>query len=286
MDCWPELRITRARFHLQVEYVNQFMVFPEAVMRGALGYFWHDAGSRFQELYDLVFGASRKGVQDRIATPPSGAALRCVSQGEESVDLEFTLFGNREAQVPLLLESLHILGYEGVGDGRCRFYVEGFPDYETKALDEWVLAEPIGGEPLPLSFEPSHGVCIDVVSPMTLRAIRGKFLMDWDTESFFRNLLQRVRQLAEFYGTPLPQEWGADLSEDLQRLRASSDTRTIERSRRSSRQNSNLDYSGFLGCVILRNVSARLFDLLRMGSIVGAGKNTVMGSGRYSLTLL
>ena len=106
------------------------------------------------------------------------------------------------------------------------------------------------------------------------------------TESFFRNLVQRLKQLSQFYGEELPPDWGDTALKNVVRIVASCDTRVVQRARLSSRQNARLDYSGFTGTVVLRNVSADLFDLLRLGRLVGVGKNTVMGSGRYTISML
>jgi hypothetical protein len=147
MDIWPELHLTCARFRLEVEHPRKFGWFPEAVLRGALGYFWHAEGKRFERLYELFFGAADKAKLQGIATPPIGAVLNCSPCGGSFFELEVILFGKHEEQVPLLLESLHILGREGVGESYERFFVEGFPRYGVGELREWVLNEPID-EPL------------------------------------------------------------------------------------------------------------------------------------------
>ena len=286
MDIWPELGLTCAKFTLVVERPKEFMRFPEAVLRGALGYFWHDEGKRFENLYALFFGDSERTAQERIATPPVGAVMRCTHCGGENFELDVVLFGNHENKVHLLYESLVVLGREGVG-GKCvHFYIDGLPRFNTNEISEYALAELVDGQVLPASFSPEHGVCLDIARPMTLRAVGGKFLMEWDTESFFRNLVQRLKMLSQFYGEVLPPDWGENALKDVVRIVASADTRVVQRARLSSRQNARLDYSGFTGTVVLRNVSADLFDLLRMGRLIGVGKNTVMGSGHYSISML
>jgi len=286
MDIWPELSLTCAKFTLVVERPKEFMRFPEAVLRGALGYFWHDEGKRFEQLYALFFGASDVAERERIATPPVGAVLSCGHCGENHFELDVVLFGECENLVPLLYESLVILGHEGVGRKCVHFYVDKIPQFNTNEIREYALAELVDGQVLPASFSPEHGVCLDIARPMTLRAVGGKFLMEWDTESFFRNLVQRLKMLSQFYGEVLPPDWGENVLKDVARIVTSADTQVVQRTRLSSRQNSRLDYSGFTGTVVLRNVSADLFDLLRMGRLIGVGKNTVMGSGRYTISML
>ena len=285
MDIWPELYLTRVKFSLEVERADEFARFPEAVLRGALGYFWHDEGERFAPLFGLFFGASEKGVHDGIATPPVGGMFDCKRVDDKIFELEITLFGNHEDKISLLNESLIILGREGVGAKHVRFYVKGLPHFKTSTLRECLSAESIDGQTLPESYSPPHGVCLDITKPMTLKALGGRFLMEWDTATFFRNLVQRLKLLSQFYGEPLPENWCANQGE-LTQIRTTSATHQEMRSRRSSRQQANLDYSGFVGQVIIRNISGHLFDLIRMGGIVGVGKNTVMGSGRYTISLL
>ncbi len=285
MDIWPELYLTQAKFSLVLERADEFARFPEAVLRGALGYFWHDEGERFAPLFDLFFGASEKGVHGGIATPPVGGMLDCMRVDNKVFELDITLFGNHEDKISLLNESLIVLGREGVGAKYVRFYIEGLPHIKTSTLRECLSAELIDGQTLPESYCPSHGVELSITKPMTLKALGGRFLMEWDTVTFFRNLVQRLKLLSQFYGEPLPENWCANLGE-LTQIRTTSATHQEMRSRRSSRQQANLDYSGFVGQVIIRNISGHLFDLIRMGGIVGVGKNTVMGSGRYTISLL
>ena len=285
MDIWPELYLTRVKFSLVVERADEFARFPEAVLRGALGYFWHDEGERFSALYDLFFGVREKGVHSGIATPPVGGMLECRRVDDKVFELNITLFGNHEDKISLLNESLIVLGREGVGARYVRFYVDGLPFFKTSSLRECLSTERIDGQTLPESYCPSNGVRLDIVKPMTLKAVGGKFLMEWDAVTFFRNLVQRLKLLSQFYGSPLSENWCANL-EELTQVRVASATHQEMRSRRSSRQQANLDYSGFVGQVIIRNISGHLFDLIRMGGIVGVGKNTVMGSGRYSISLL
>ena len=92
MDIWPKLNLTCAKFSLVVERPEEFMWFPEAVLRGALGYFWHAEGLRFESLYSLVFGVSERAFRERIATPPVGAVIRCTHCDGEKFELDVVAF--------------------------------------------------------------------------------------------------------------------------------------------------------------------------------------------------
>lgn len=68
-------------------------------------------------------------------------------------------------------------------------------------------------------------------------------------------------------------------------MESQAETSKTTRSRLSSRQNKRIDYSGFTGTVTLKIISETARALLSIGEMVGVGKNTTFGGGRYAITV-
>lgn len=274
----PELKITKVCYRLLVEDFSHFMNFPEAALRGALGYFWHCEGPQYDPLYEAFFG------KPGGATPPKAGMLYvypCKNEADKAM-LELTLFGEREGLVPYFTKSLQVLGREGIGRVGNRFKVEAMTPPKTALLQDF------SG----LSSDLSSGALEDVAqgpwllkvkTPLSVRDVGGSILRQWDSGAFGRNLLQRLVSICENYGVPV-RGWNLDsLAEEFGRLVATPDMQYVQRNRTSSRQNKNIDYSGIVGRIRLESVSPRVYMLLRMAEQVSVGKNTVFGGGKIKL---
>lgn len=271
--------MTRVTFRLKVDQMRSFMWFPEAVVRGALGYYWKSCGEKFSGLYALFFGMERNvdSSGNLIATPPRGAriVITRATSSEDCADLELTLFGNNADKVPLFATSLQVLGREGIGEECVHFEVVGEGEIKSGLLQDFLSPEP---QPLSKSCK------LTLDAPMTLRKTGGEFLYRWDTVSFACNLVQRAVQLNQFYGTGDLLDWNVEeLSYDFRNVYSWSDTHRQERCRISSRQRKHVDYSGFCGVVFLHDITRENYTLLRIGEQLAVGKNTVFGSGGYKL---
>jgi len=53
--------------------------------------------------------------------------------------------------------------------------------------------------------------------------------------------------------------------------------------RKSSRQNKQMSMDGMMGEIVVQNIDRRSYELLKLGEIIGVGKQTVMGLGRIEV---
>ena len=61
---------------------------------------------------------------------------------------------------------------------------------------------------------------------------------------------------------------------------ARKDLRYVELTRRSNRQNATMNLGGLMGSLEIKGVSKECMELLKLGEIIGAGKQTVFGLGK------
>ena len=58
------------------------------------------------------------------------------------------------------------------------------------------------------------------------------------------------------------------------------DLKYVELTRRSNRQNTTMNFGGLVGSLEIKGVSKECMELLKLGEIIGAGKQTVFGLGK------
>jgi len=58
------------------------------------------------------------------------------------------------------------------------------------------------------------------------------------------------------------------------------DLKYVELTRRSNRQNTTMNFGGLTGSLEMRGVSKECMELLKLGEIIGVGKQTVFGLGK------
>lgn len=276
----PHLKITRIYYRLVVENIDRFSIFPEAGIRGAMGYYLYDeikkdfGDPRQRENYIQLYRALL-GPLPGERLPPDGPQPRSINlrffdlpQEKDKMGLEVVFFGQSCLLSESLEQSLVALGEEGIGRWANRFYIDGVRPPVVTDIADIVVPE---GDRAKLVF----------FSPTSFRHNREE-CKDWNLEMFSWNLLQRIELLCKAYGDMDGADWDFDgLLQDLLRVESQAKTIKTLRSRLSSRQNKRIDYSGFTGTVLLEHVSRDAFVLLSVGEALGVGKNTTFGGGRY-----
>lgn len=279
----PHLDITRIYYRLAVQDIKRFTRFPEAGVRGALGYFLYDEYKKssdnsarqdsFAQLYRALLGPLPGEQLPAQGPQPRSINLRFfeLPQERNKSGLEITFFGESAKLSKLLEQSLVILGEEGIGEKANRFYIDGMrPPTKTNLAS--------------IRIPTQNSVKLQFYTPTSFRHNR-KELKDWDLEMFSWNLLQRIDLLCNAYGKSdgvFPFE---ELLQQMLGMESTAQTCKVVRSRLSSRQQKRIDYSGFIGMVQLDNVPIDVSAVLAIGEIVGVGKNTTFGGGRYAITL-
>lgn len=285
----PAIKMSRVYYTLLADKSFQAPFFPEACMRGALGYLLMDwigecrsvRSAKFEQvvrLYEALIGAVPWRKQT-VATPPKMAMLliRSIDSKKHEYHLELTLFGENLDLIQVFQDALVQLGREGVGNSSVKFDVS--PDVRMKfgSLADIVLIE----------SSCSLDVQIDFFTPTTLKAYGGEFLQHWDSDAFARNLYNRISLLSDALGVDYNPLYSLEEFVTMfKKIPYKDDSERIFRKRYSSRQRISIDYSGFVGHVILKSVSCEILPYLMCGELLGVGKNTSFGGGRYSLLII
>ena len=289
----PNIKIVRAYYRLLTENGERFGIFPEACIRGALGYLLMDWVVLYQQagqsdsleqtvrLYEALVGEfPNKIVENRTATPPKNGMLlvRCDGASCSEFLLELTFFGDYADLLPMFGEALKTLGMEGVGQAGVHYDVDSQVGVREGFLYDFVCDQ---------IMPESANVALDFYTPTTLKAYGGIFLNVWSSDAFARNLWQRLNLLCSSQNVacsmPFTEQQFIDA---FVTLKSFSSVEPVRRGRYSSRQKKKIDCSGFSGRVVLKDVPKIILTILLWGEIIAVGKNTTFGNGRYRLQLL
>lgn len=208
------------------------------------------------------------------------------TQDGSRITLRLLLVGSAVQYLPYMIYTMNKLGAKGLGKGRMRFAVK------SVALDDGALVYPVGDndvkpdiQPLELQVtagENAEGTALLMFSsPLVLRK-DGKIVREFEPYPFFTTLLRRVTSLATFYAGYTDTDLPAGLLDSARAMEARVDMRFVEVDRYSTRQEARIDYSGMIGTVELTGNIGAVLPLLKAGEMLGVGKNTVFGYGRYT----
>ena len=289
----PAIKMVRSRYILTVDNEQEFSFFPEACIRGALGYLLYEWANQCLEksnpfkaelcirLYEALVGPfPNKQVEVREATPPKMGMLFITKDESQSSTffLELTLLGDNDDLLHLFSAALKQLGHEGVGNEVVRYSVHSKIVSQVGILSDFI-AENLN-ESAPQNAE------LLFCSPTMLKAYGGRLLNDWDQEAFARNLYNRIELLCNALNVPFDYAYSlSDFVEIFVSLECSGSTRLSPRMRYSSRQHQKINCSGFTGAVQIKNVPPAVMSMLQWGEQLAVGKNTTFGAGRYKLQM-
>ncbi|MCQ2100531.1 MAG: CRISPR system precrRNA processing endoribonuclease RAMP protein Cas6 [Fibrobacter sp.] len=263
--------------------------FVEATFRGAMGYHLkslHCHHPQFSNksdcpgcnlrsscLYATLFDPPPgKGLEDTTEEIPRPWSISASDEGDY-LRLKVTFFGEHLDKFPPFLEAVQELGIRGIGKYNSLFSIEGVEEINKFYLDEFAKAP----------GNSDGQILLDVSTPMSLRK-QGKKLMHWDTDAFVRATLRRIYLLAVHQNVAIPDSWNyQDMVALFENVDAESKSRVQSRSRNSTRQKANIDYSGFTGKVLLKNVPIDGLPIIKAASLLGVGTGTVFGSGRINI---
>lgn len=287
---FPHLPIHQSSFWIEAEESLSRAHFVEATFRGALGYhlmefhcptaislhgeFPHSkcdiCENRRACLYATMFnpapGNACKKNNEEIPRPWSISAK---SEGD-LIRLDLTFFGNNLEKFPMLLEALQEIGIHGVGKYNSLFSVKAIEEIRTVYLDECTQDLP----------RQQQNQILKITTPLVLRK-NGKRLLQWDTDAFVRATLRRIYQLSLHQNVPIPENWNySEMVSLFNGISSESHERIFSRSRNSTHQNRNIDYSGFIGEVLLKDVPPDGIAILRAATLLSVGSGTVFGGGQ------
>lgn len=276
----PALPIIRMHVLLQIEGGIPMSSFPEATIRGGLGYYLRsgtclvptrdcsDCPLQKSCLFANLFEPENGKSETKSPRPKPWAIF--AKECAKGMDLEVSFFGNYAMMLKPFLDALSRLGEAGIGAHGVRFAVKGFSEPQRILLGD-------------ISFATSSFQTLNIYTPMSLR-LDGKRLSCWNTKAFASTLLRRIYALSAFAEIPIPASWNyRELLDEFFLVDAKFETHSTQRTRFSTHQNVKLEYPGFEGIVRLNGINETVARLLAVGSVIGVGKNTVFGFGKYEV---
>jgi CRISPR-associated endoribonuclease Cas6 len=218
----------------------------------------------------------------------------------EAIHFGLTLVGRAIESLPYLVFALHGMAETGLGTGRARFDLTGVESLDP-AGGRRALYDAATGR---LDSRQAAGAPLDqwiaarlAALPPDAGAVRLRFLTPARIKSddqlqshpgfdlLARNLLRRVSMLTELYGDgPLDLDYRALLASAAAVAVRASELRWRDVARYSTRQQAAMRMGGFTGELEFAGAALPAFlPLLAAGELLGIGKGTSFGLGRYEI---
>ena len=289
------------RIELDLGNKSSISAFPAATLRGGFGItlrglvcaaslsaLCRECILRGNCVYARVFepspspGAPRLSKIENIPRP---FILAPVQKGNK-LSVTLTLFGNAGEALPYFIYTLNALGKKGLGRNRIPYSVTQVSNTggDTVYSSDSDIIKPEGPPNmlhiLPGATELGKAV-LHFTTPFIIRE-NGRVLRSITPRTFVATLLRRATNLNAFYGkNPETITDPAPYLKAAETLAMTWDLHRRNQTRFSTRQLREIDYTGFTGCVKMEGDIGTLMPLLLAGEIIGVGKNTVFGFGKY-----
>lgn len=187
------------------------------------------------------------------------------------------LYEDVSNKIPYLLSALHkLLKENGLGRDRVKFddfyfYVDGKEVYDGKKFN--IPKDYIK------TFEDNTytpDISLKLQTPLRIKK-DNKFIKEENFEviNLLNSIYQRQRKLTDQDSKKLPFEPTFNI-----------ETKNLyhkKLTRFSNRQKTKMNMDGLMGEVIIKNIDKDSYELLKLGEIIGAGKQTVMGLGKIEI---
>ena len=194
--------------------------------------------------------------------------------GAEIYDFGIVLLGNACEKLPYIASAAYMM-LKKYGLGKDRIKYEKFDMFVNGSVclkdDTISLPKDYARE---FSFDGDDGdVKVKFITPLRIK--KDNIFLKNDNICL-RDILNSIyqRRLSVFGQNheALPCEIKGEITKK--------DLRYVELTRRSNRQNATMNLGGLVGSLQIRGVSKECMELLKLGEIIGAGKQTVFGLGK------
>lgn len=199
-----------------------------------------------------------------------------VALGSENYDFSLYLFGSAAAKLPYVLSALHKMFYEvGVGVNREKINIEKITCNETIVYENSKFQiENIQTNCIDLDgYRP--GLKLTLVTPLRMKS-------ENKLERHSVTLVQILQSIQNRYYELLGKDI-AKLAFEPQFNLIKSDMHFLDLSRYSNKQKTKMKIGGLVGDLIIDGLDMQSFELLKIGEIIGAGKQTVFGLGEIKI---
>ncbi len=194
--------------------------------------------------------------------------------GSELFDFSLFVFSSNSDKLAYIISSIHkMLTQVGLGGSKLTFdtfeiFLNAKPIY-AKGLFEPLESRPKEFTP---TKSPNKNITLDLITPLRIKK-NNRFLRDSvELNDILRSIHQRERQI--YHKEPYAK---LDYTPSYQIISSSLYHKKIIR--KSNRQKSKMNMDGIMGIIQIQNLDPKSYNLLKLGEILGVGKQTVMGLG-------
>ena len=206
-----------------------------------------------------------------------------IELGRDDYSFGLYLFQDACDKLPYVLSAIHqMLTVQGLGRDQEKvndfsITVNGENVYNGKEfLNLNELQEKVSE--VETSVPPTPNIHLKLKTPLRMKKNNRFIKDDVDLEDILRSINQRKVQLetGESYAKFEHKPSYMLVSKNLQ-------YKTLVR--KSNRQKTNMNMDGVVGEMVLSGVDAKSYELLKLGEVIGVGKQTVMGLGKIEITV-
>lgn len=283
-----ELDVKRLLIELAFEDRVPPLRFATNTLRGGFGHSLKKVACAFRHrccegclaqgqcVYSYIFDTipdSRGDFMTRYNKAPRPFVFYCVGnpEAENLLNLELTLIGKAITFLPYFVLAMQELGRMGLGRYREPFVLDKVVELDSgRTLLEGsnsILERPGDPErfPVMVSDEPVERMEFHLQSPLRLK-YNGNILREPSFRAIVGSLLRRISSLCYFHGEGKPELDYRGLADAAESPRVmEDDTRWVEMSRFSTRQEDWMKLGGIIGDFAVEGELGPFLDLLRLG---------------------
>jgi len=209
-----------------------------------------------------------------------------IELGKQDYSFGFYLFNSATEKLPYVLSAIHqMLTEKGLGRDKVKLSdftitVDGEEVYDGKEFRrfDFIEQKSIDFPNTPEAFdkiEPTN-VLLKLKTPLRIKK-NNRFLRDTvELEDIVRSINQRYTQLTT--GEPYAK---LGYTPTYTVISKSLEYKTLIR--KSNRQKTTMNMDGVMGEIVLAGVDAKSVELLKIGEVIGVGKQTVFGLGKIEV---
>jgi len=194
---------------------------------------------------------------------------------QEKFDFSLYLFEEATEKIPYILSSLHKLFNEiGIGKDRKKLTIDTIRCNDTIVFKENKFID----SALPKEFQIdsfSSNATIEIITPLRMKYQNRLLKTKPPLEVLLQSIYNRYLELKQTQRAKLPFTPSYQEKENKIFFR--------ELTRYSNRQKTKMQLGGIMGKITYENLDRQSFELLKLGEILGVGKQTVFGLGKIEV---
>lgn len=209
------------------------------------------------------------------------------------IEVQLSLFGTASEYLPYFIHTFINLGKEGLGAGRKKVSLQKVESVSLTNQRELVF-DAEGGRIVTTGDKITSNDSLSVIPVTGTSNLRLKFLTPVRLQTdgkvvmnklsitpilLIKNIIRRYQAISYFYCEGSGENPLINGIDEI--LVTENHLRFFEWSRYSNRQKTKMQMGGFVGGLTLSNISSSALPYFYIGSILGIGKHTVFGMGKF-----